>query len=70
MQLFYAFFDKSTDSKITKEDLKAHISGTILSLQGVRYHDMDEVERLKQTMASAPENDLEQALDMMVQEIF
>ena len=70
LQLFYAFFDKSTDSKITKEDLKAHISGTILSMQGVRYQDVDEIERLKQTMASAPENDLEQALDMMVQEIF
>ena len=69
LQLFYAFFDKSTDSKITKEDLKAHISGTILSMQGVRY-EIDELERLKQTMASAPENDLEQALDMMVQEIF
>jgi len=38
-------------------------------MQGVRY-EIEEVERLKQTMASAPENDLEQALDMMVQEIF
>ena len=32
LQLLYTFFDKSPDMKITKEDLKAHISGTILSM--------------------------------------
>jgi Ca2+-binding EF-hand superfamily protein len=32
LQLLFTFFDKSIDSKITKDDLKAHISGTILSM--------------------------------------
>lgn len=32
MQLLFSFFNKGPDSKITKEELKAHISGTILSL--------------------------------------
>ena len=35
LQLLYTFFDKSTEQKITRDDLKAHISGTILSMQGV-----------------------------------
>jgi Ca2+-binding EF-hand superfamily protein len=46
LQLFFTFFDKSIDSKITKDDLKAHISGTILSMQGVRF-DIEDIERLK-----------------------
>jgi len=33
LSLLYTFFDKSVDSKISKDDLKAHISGTILSMQ-------------------------------------
>lgn len=69
LQLLFTFFDKSVDSKITKDDLKAHISGTILSMQGVRF-DLEDVERLKQSVAQAPENEIEQALDMMVQQIF
>ena len=35
LSLLYTFFDKSVDSKISKDDLKAHISGTILSMQQV-----------------------------------
>jgi hypothetical protein len=38
-------------------------------MQSVRY-DLEEVERLKISMAQAPESDLEQALDLMVKEIF
>ena len=30
--LLYSFFDRSAEAKITKEDLKAHISGTIISM--------------------------------------
>jgi len=30
--LLFTLFDKSVDSKITREDLKAHISGTIISM--------------------------------------
>mgnify|MGYP001119493102 CR=1 FL=1 len=50
LQLLFTFFDKSVDSKITKDDLKAHISGTILSMQGVRF-DLEDVERLKLSVA-------------------
>ena len=32
LQLLYTFFDKGFDAKITKEDLKRHIIGTILSM--------------------------------------
>jgi len=69
LQLLYTFFDKGLDAKITKEDLKAHISGTILSMQSVRF-DLDEVERLKQSIAGAPEGEIEQALDILVEQIF
>lgn len=69
LQLLYTFFDKSVEAKITKDDLKAHISGTILSMQGVR-SDIEDIERLKQSVAMAPEGEIEQALDMMVQGIF
>lgn len=54
MQLLYTFFDKSIDAKITKDDLKAHMSGTILSMQGVHY-DMEEIEKLKHSIGQAPE---------------
>ena len=46
LQLLYTFFDKNTELKITKEDLKAHISGTILSMQGVSM-DLNDFEKLK-----------------------
>jgi len=65
----YTFFDKSVEKKITKEDLKAHISGTILSMQRVGF-DLDDVEKLKQSVAQAPESEIDAALDLLVQEIF
>ena len=46
LSLLYTFFDKSVDSKISKDDLKAHISGTILSMQQVQF-DIDDIEKLK-----------------------
>ena len=70
LQLLYTFFDRSLESKITKEDLKAHISGTILSMQSVAFDGLDELEKLKQSIAMAPENEIDQALDILVQEIF
>ena len=37
LELLYTFFDKGRDAKITKEDLKAHMIGTILSMQGIPF---------------------------------
>jgi hypothetical protein len=37
--LLFAFFDKTPDQKITKDELKAHISGTILSLANIAFED-------------------------------
>ena len=70
LQLLYTFFDRSVESKITKEDLKAHISGTILSMQAVQFDELQELEKLKQSIAVAPEGEIDQALDILVQEIF
>ena len=39
LQLLFYFFDKTPDAKITKEELKAHISGTILSLANITFDD-------------------------------
>ncbi len=47
LQLLYTFFDKSVDSKITKEDLKAHISGTIISMQSVSF-ELSDIDKIKQ----------------------
>lgn len=69
LQLLYTFFDKSADSKITKEDLKAHISGTIISMQTVSF-ELTDIDKIKQQVAQAPESEIEQALDMLVAEIF
>jgi hypothetical protein len=69
LQLLFTFFDKGLDGKITKEDLKAHIIGTILSMQGVPF-DMPEVESLKQSIAASPETEIEQALDLVIEETF
>jgi hypothetical protein len=38
-------------------------------MQGVRF-DVEDVERLKQSVTQAPESEIEQALDLMVQGIF
>ena len=67
--MFFGFFDKSSEGKISKDDMKAHVSGTILSLQAVRF-ELEEVERLKQSVAQAPEAEIEQALDLLVNDIF
>ena len=59
LQLLYTFFDRSVESKITKEDLKAHISGTILSMQSVQFEGLEELEKLKQSIATAPEAEID-----------
>ena len=69
LQLLYTFFDKSVDSKITKDDLKAHIAGTILSMQQVQF-ELEDVEKLKASVASQPEAEIEKALSAMVNDIF
>ena len=38
-------------------------------MQGIRM-DMQDFEKLKESIASAPEGELEQALDILVQDIF
>jgi Ca2+-binding EF-hand superfamily protein len=69
LHLLYMFFDKGIEAKITKEDLKAHIIGTVLSMQGVPF-ELEEVEKLKQSIAAAPDTEIEQALDLVVTNIF
>ena len=44
LQMLYSFFDRSAEAKITKEDLKAHISGTIISMQAVQFEGLGELE--------------------------
>ena len=46
LHLLFSFFDKTPDARISKEELKAHISGTILSLAGITFDDQG-VEALK-----------------------
>lgn len=52
LQLLFFFFDKTPDARISKEELKAHISGTILSLAGLTFDDAG-VESLKQSICRA-----------------
>lgn len=52
LQLLFSFFDKTPDAKISKEELKAHISGTILSLANITFDDSG-VEGLKQSICRA-----------------
>jgi Ca2+-binding EF-hand superfamily protein len=47
LQLLYTFFDKSVESKITKEDLKTHISGTIKSMHSVSF-ELSDIDKIKQ----------------------
>lgn len=54
LQLLFSFFDKTPDARISKEELKAHISGTILSLAGITFDDSG-VESLKQAICRAQE---------------
>lgn len=69
LQLLFSFFDKTPDARITKEELKAHISGTILSLAGITFDDSG-VESLKQAICRAQEAQIEAAMDVLVDEIF
>lgn len=69
LQLLFFFFDKTPDARITKEELKAHISGTILSLAGLTFDDPG-VESLKQSICRAQEAHIEAAMDLVVEEIF
>lgn len=69
LQLLFFFFDKTPDAKISKEELKAHISGTILSLAGITFDDQG-VEALKQSISRAQESHIEAAMDILVDEIF
>ena len=39
-------------------------------MQSVQFEGLEELEKLKQSIAVAPENEIDQALDIMVQEIF
>ena len=49
--------------------MKAHISGTILSLAGLTFDDPG-VESLKQSICRAQEAHIEAAMDLVVEEIF
>jgi len=69
LQLLFFFFDKTPVAKISKEELKAHISGTILSLAGITFDDQG-VEALKQSISRAQESHIEAAMDILVDEIF
>ena len=69
LQLLFFFFDKTPDGRISKEELKAHISGTILSLAGLTFDDAG-VESLKQSICRAQEAHIEAAMDLVVEEIF
>ncbi|CDW73401.1 UNKNOWN [Stylonychia lemnae] len=69
LQLLFSFFDKTPDAKISKEEVKAHISGTILSLSNIQFDDGG-VEGLKQSICRAQESQIEAALDLFVEEIF
>eukprot|EP00347_Sterkiella_histriomuscorum_P005095 403357915 len=69
LQLLFSFFDKTPDAKISKEELKAHISGTILSLANITFDDGG-VENLKQSICRAQEAQIDAALDLFVEEIF
>lgn len=55
--------------RITKEDMKIHISGTILSMVKIDFLDGN-VETLKQSIVRAEESLIDDALDMLVEEIY
>mmetsp|Transcript_23358 Transcript_23358/g.22987 ORF Transcript_23358/g.22987 Transcript_23358/m.22987 type:complete len:116 (+) Transcript_23358:305-652(+) len=69
LQLLFWLFNKGGDYKVTKEDVKAHISGTILSLANIQFDDQG-VELLKYSISRAQESQIEAALDLIVDEIF
>ena len=51
--------------RISKEDLKIHISGTILSMVNVEFEDAY-VEGLKQAICRSDEGLIDDALDLLV----
>lgn len=57
------------DPRITKDDLKIHISGTILSMMNVNFNDTY-VEGLKQSICRQEETIIDDALEILVEEIF
>lgn len=57
------------DPRITKDDLKIHISGTILSMMNVNFND-SYVEGLKQSICRQDESLIDEALELLVDEIF
>ena len=57
------------DPRISKEDLKMHISGTILSMVNVNFEN-GAIEGLKQQICRSDEALIDDALDILVEEIF
>lgn len=57
------------DPRVSKEDLKLHISGTVLSMINVNFENA-QIEGLKQSVCRADENVIDEALDILVEEIF
>lgn len=57
------------EPRVSREDIKLHISGTILSMVGVQYENVD-VETLKQSLISSEESLIDEALDMLVDDIW
>ena len=61
--------EKGPDPRISKEDMKMHISGTILSMVNVNFEN-GAVEGLKQIICRSEETLIDDALDIFVEEIF
>lgn len=57
------------DPRVTKEDMKLHISGTILSMVNVNFEN-GAIEGLKQQICRSEEELIDDALDILVEEIF
>ena len=57
------------EPRVSREDIKLHISGTILSMVGVQYENQD-VEALKQSLISSEESLIDEALEMLVDDIW
>jgi hypothetical protein len=61
--------NEAFDPRITKEDMKLHISGTILSMVNVNF-DNGAIEGLKQSICRSDEQLIDDALDIMIDDIF
>lgn len=57
------------DPRISKEEMKLHISGTILSMINVNFEN-GAIESLKQTICRSEESLIDDALDILVEGIF